>query len=101
MSDGRITPEVYTVVIMREPDNGVAWKEEWFDAEGLLHRVNGPALIERNVRTGRPVREEWYEHGSNTVLPESRPNLLTEPQPPFKTTMKRLFARPKKRSPEP
>ena len=108
--------EVYTVKIKRNRKNGVAWLEEWFDENGRTHRVNGPALIERALDSGEPLTEGWYEHGRGPLRPgtnifeqfswdkggrQSRPNLLTAPQPPFATTMKLLYARARERNPEP
>jgi hypothetical protein len=109
--------EVYTVKIKRNRKTGVAWQEEWFDANGKTHRVNAPALIQRALDSGEPLTEGWYEHGRGPLTPgtnffqtfgfagpdgqQSFPNLLTEPQPPLAKTLKLLYSRAEKSVPKP
>jgi len=99
-----IVEEHYKVRISRCPVSGVIVEEEWKNQNGLLHRIDGPALIERNrdvdVEThrafwlngqrhrshGKPAllefgqssgllfRRVWLEHGK-FVRPDNLPHV--------------------------
>ncbi len=48
-----------------KPSSGVVVHEEWrkLGDDGELHRLDGPAIIDRCYRTGRDTRHEWYSNG--------------------------------------
>lgn len=54
--------EVYTVEIKRLLTTGVALNERW-RLGGQLHRVDGPAMIDRHPGTGIVIHEWWFRHG--------------------------------------
>jgi len=56
--------EVYTVRIRRDAKTGVAIYETWNNTEGLHHRVDGPADIERDPVTAVITKEVWIRNGN-------------------------------------
>ena len=50
-------------VIERDPATDTVICEEWW-SDGTLHRVDGPAVIERDPATGIVTREDWWNDGS-------------------------------------
>jgi hypothetical protein len=63
------TKEIYTVKTERAPYTGVVWLEQWFNEKGELHRVGGPAEIQRATDNGAVLVKYWFEHGRGP-LPE-------------------------------
>jgi hypothetical protein len=53
--------EIYTVKIRRCAVTGVAWIEQWAK-DGLPHREDGPAFIQRDPVTGVIVQETWVRN---------------------------------------
>ncbi len=51
-----------------DPDTDVIIGEEWFDS-GNRHRIDGPAYIVRDAKTGAVRRTENYvhEHGDQSI----------------------------------
>jgi hypothetical protein len=60
-----IVEESYTVTIVRNEVTGTVLREEWRNSKGELHRVGGPAKIERSrAKAGsESIEERWYEYG--------------------------------------
>lgn len=53
------------IVIIDEHDNGNfgdCIRETW-TKDGVVHRVDAPAVIYRSIETDRIIQEEWYHHG--------------------------------------
>jgi hypothetical protein len=50
--------EVYTVEIYRNMRTGIAISEKW-TKDGLVHRIDGPAMITRDPETGSIIEEFW------------------------------------------
>lgn len=51
--------------------------QEGYYWEGRPHRIDGPALISRSVRTGLVVREEWVVHGVIKRMRPRKPRSVT------------------------
>jgi hypothetical protein len=49
-------------VINRDPTTGIVTHEEWWK-NGVPHRADGPAFIYRNPATGKITRQIWYCEG--------------------------------------
>jgi hypothetical protein len=64
--------ESYTVIIKRDPKTDVAVLEQWFNEKGELHRVEGPAEIQRGVDDGAILARRWFENGV-ALKPRQRP----------------------------
>jgi hypothetical protein len=61
-SQGKMQPdEVYVVKIHRDSRTGVAVSEKWLK-EGLVHRVDGPAMVTRDAETGAVIAEFWMRN---------------------------------------
>jgi len=43
--------------------NGVVFYEEWHNESGIWHRIDAPAIIERDLQTGHVIHEEWIYNG--------------------------------------
>jgi hypothetical protein len=71
-SGGKYAPGVVHI----NPKTGVVIREQWSDDRGVLHRIGGPALIERNSITGEVTRSEYFTKGQ-----QIRPSLGASLQP--------------------
>jgi hypothetical protein len=61
---GPISEETYTVRIRRDDETGVAVTEYWIRADtGKQHRIDGPASISRDPKTGIVTHEMWIQNG--------------------------------------
>ena len=61
-NQGRNGPdEIYMVEIFRHSRTGVAVCERW-KKDGLVHRVDGPAMITRDAETGAIIEEFWMRN---------------------------------------
>jgi hypothetical protein len=54
--------DTYTVEVFEHPVAAVALTETWKNAQGLLHRIGGPAFIQRNG-TDIVLTKMWAENG--------------------------------------
>jgi hypothetical protein len=60
-TDGVLDDDMLPSIVVVNDDTGeTIWEEYWFDNK--LHRVNKPAIIERNDK-GNVIYEAWYENG--------------------------------------
>ena len=55
--------EQYRVRILRCPESGVIAEERWETPAGRLHRLEGPALLERDRKTGKVLGSYHCVHG--------------------------------------
>lgn len=63
-------------IIVTDLETGIVEREEYWE-DGVTHRDNGPAFIERDPETGTIVRESFYVRGEN-IIPTTR--LPPEPE---------------------
>lgn len=61
-----MTIENYEVQIDRDSVTGVARGEFWYK-NGVQHRIDGPALINRDAVTGKTISSQWFLEGK--VIP--------------------------------
>jgi hypothetical protein len=54
------TTETYTVTIERDLRTGVLVGEQWYK-DGRRHREDGPAVVRRDPWTGVIVEEAWFK----------------------------------------
>jgi len=59
------TEEIYTVKIWRDTRTGVVIMEDWRDARGRPHRIDGPSLIERDPDSKVLTHESWNKDGTS------------------------------------
>jgi len=63
--------EKYHVYLRRDPVTNIVVEEGWYAGDDIVkgqyhppfHRVDGPAAIHRDARTGVVIQEEWLRHG--------------------------------------
>ena len=70
-----VVKEKYSVEISRCPISGKIVSEYWRNAEGGLHRPDGPAVIETDRITGVVTEEQYYLNGE-IHRPDGEPAMI-------------------------